>query len=100
MDEVSANDNKTMRQQDAHRRLARTHWKPVFRWSAREKKFRIGRLIWTTEPGPGAKGGFSQKLSLALWAKPFSYDRGRFHWCATFLFVCVHYRRAYGGWIV
>lgn len=62
-------------------------------------KIRLLRLVWCVLPGPGAHGGYTAKLTLALVPKWFSIFQGHQEWRWCFLGVEFHYLRSYGGWI-
>ena len=72
--------------------------KQVWRWSARERKLRMMRLLWAR--GDVGFGGYSSKVSLALCVKLVGFSRGLCEWRLTVLGVQVHHQWAYGGIIV
>jgi len=70
------------------------------KWICRRDKgarmIRIFRIMWETGVVGDGKG-YSTKLSLALSARPFSWQREYNGWFITIAFVRLHLRRAYGG---
>jgi hypothetical protein len=70
--------------------------KKVCTWSARERKFRLFRLMW--ERGTlGKPGGYGTMFSVSLmpfvfqWSSTLPYE-----WRLTLCGVCLHYKRSGG----
>lgn len=88
---------------------ARTRIRLINTWSDRERKWRIGRLIWSRHGGPGDGTGYSAFLSLGVILRRWAlFDLSgaetgtpprRDHWRLTVLGLSLHHRKAYGGWV-
>lgn len=74
-------------------------FKRVMRYDSRQKLYRLGRFLWSCGKVGDGKG-FSVKFSIALSRALFQFRRDRNEWLLTLFGVRLHYRRAYGGWIV
>jgi hypothetical protein len=60
--------------------------------------YRVARLLW--QRGRPGFGGHSDKLSLAISARPFGFRAERDDWEVTVLWLRVHHLRSHGGIIV
>lgn len=73
--------------------------------SARERKVRLLRIVWSGNGGPcsthrnDSDMGYSAKLSLNLRPRIFYWKRERFDWRLCLFGIELHGQKHYGGWI-
>lgn len=74
-------------------------FKSVMRWDKNNQIFRIGRFLWSVGKVGDGKG-YSNKFSIALTPRVFSWHKGRWEWLVTIFGIRLHRRKYYGGIIV
>lgn len=76
--------------------MAKLRFKRVLRVDRRARMIRLFRVLWQTGV-VGDGRGYSAKLSFAIQAKLFQFERSFGEWLLVFCGLRIHRVRSYGG---
>lgn len=80
--------------------ISRVRFKRVLRYSPRERKLGLFRLLWVRGDIKTDKNAYSAKLSFAVRPVWFRWQKEWRSYRMVLLGIDVHYKRSYGGIMV